>query len=67
MSISSGFPENEYAGFAKGKVEPSVSSLTFYGSVRDLEFSIQVKFCFRVFVPVVVSESHKSKKFFCIF
>jgi hypothetical protein len=46
VSISSGSPENEYTGFAKGKVESSVSILTFHGNVRDLEFSIQVRFCF---------------------
>jgi hypothetical protein len=47
VSISSGYPEDAYAGFTKGKVEPSVSSLNFHGNIRELEFSIQVRLSFR--------------------
>lgn len=42
MSIASGYPEDEYSGFTKGKVQTSVSSLTFQSNVRDMEFSIKV-------------------------
>ena len=43
VSISSGYPEDMYAGFTKGRVQPSVASLTFGRNNRELEFSIQVQ------------------------
>lgn len=43
MAISSGYPEDMYAGFTKGRAKPSVTSLTFGGNDRELEFSIQVR------------------------
>ena len=42
IAISSGYPNDMYAGFTKGRVMPSVTNLIFSGNDRELEFSIQV-------------------------
>ena len=42
VSITSGYPDDEYAGFTKGIVRPSVSTLSFHGVDREKEFSMQV-------------------------